>query len=63
MLGAMNTALYSNPLLLRVCIYLISLALAVTPCLDQGDPWQSLRLLKRGLGFVFIGTRPNLPVW
>jgi hypothetical protein len=55
MLGAMNTALYRNPLLLRVCICVISFALAVTPCLAQGDPWHSLRLLKRGLGFVFIG--------
>ncbi len=55
MLGSMNTALCRNPLLLRICICLISVALAVTPCLAQGDPWQSLRLLKRGLGFVFIG--------
>lgn len=26
----------------------------VQPCFGEGDPWQSLRALKRGLGFVFI---------
>jgi hypothetical protein len=54
MLGAMKTALFRDLRLLRVCVCLFTLVLPVTPCLGEGDPWQSLRLLKRGLGFVFI---------
>jgi hypothetical protein len=50
----MKTALFRNLRLVRACVCLFSLVLPVTYCLGESDPWQSLRLLKRGLGFVFI---------
>jgi hypothetical protein len=52
MLDAMKTAISQNRRLLSVCLF--SLVVTVRPCFGEGDPWQSLRLLKRGLGFVFI---------
>ena len=48
----MKTGLFQNRRLLSGC--LISLVFAVPPCFADGDPWQSLRSLKRGLSFVFI---------
>lgn len=54
MLGAMEIAFFRNLRRLRVCVCLFSLVLPATHCLGEGDPWQSLGLLKRGLGFVFI---------
>ena len=50
----MKTALFRKLRLVRDCISLLSLVLAVTICLGESDPWGSLRQLKRGLGFVFI---------
>ena len=52
MLDAMKTAISQNRRLLSVCLF--SLVVTIRPCFGEGDPWQSLRLLKRGLGFVFI---------
>lgn len=55
MLSAMKLARSRNLRLLGVYLCLLGSVLPATSCLGEDNPWQSLRQLKRGLGYVFIG--------
>jgi hypothetical protein len=52
----MKLTIYGTPWLRKVCLTLCFSCLLTQPALCGGgnDPWQSLKRMKRGVGFVFV---------